>query len=223
MTELLITGGTVVDGTGAAPRRVNVAVEGGRVEAIGDLAGRTAARTIDASGQVVAPGFVDVHTHSDLTLLSNPEAHSAVRQGITSVVVRNCGLGVTPVVADPDALRAAAAYLDLDPSVRWDWSDLPGYLAALDTARPSVNVAALVAHTPLRAAADGFGDQAADAAALDRMRPARRRASATIRMGCSTPSGRCCGSRRQPDAAPRSRTSSRSASATTARSRGRWS
>lgn len=61
---------------------------------------------------------MDVHTHSDLTLLSNPEAHSAVRQGITTVVVGNCGLGVAPVVADPDALRAAAAYLALDPSVR---------------------------------------------------------------------------------------------------------
>ncbi|MCQ0009191.1 amidohydrolase family protein [Actinomadura madurae] len=174
MTDLLIVGGTVVDGTGAAPRRADVAVAGGRVEAIGDLAGRPAARTVDASGHVVSPGFVDVHTHSDLTLLSSPEARSAVRQGITTVVVGNCGLGVTPV-ADAsrdhlEALRAAAGYLDLDPAVRWDWTDLPGYLDALGAARPAVNVAALVAHTPLRAAAAGFGDRPADAAALDRMR-----------------------------------------------------
>ncbi|MGP4025835.1 N-acyl-D-amino-acid deacylase family protein [Actinomadura sp. 3N407] len=190
MTDLLITGGTLADGTGAAPRRADVAVEGGRVTEVGDLAGRPAARTMDASGHVVAPGFVDVHTHSDLTLLSGPEAHSAVRQGITTVVVGNCGLGVTPVPADPrnhlEALRAAAGYLDLDPAVRWDWTDLPGYLAALDAARPAVNVAALVAHTPLRAAAVGFGDRPADAAALDRMRGLLGDALAAGAAGVST-------------------------------------
>ncbi|RSN68467.1 N-acyl-D-amino-acid deacylase family protein [Actinomadura sp. WAC 06369] len=186
MTDLLITGGTVVDGTGAAPVRADVAVTGGRVEAIGDLAGRPAARTLDASGHAVTPGFVDVHTHSDLTLLSGPEAHSAVRQGVTSVVVGNCGLGVAPVAADPAALRAAAGYLDLDPAVRWTWSDLPGYLAALDAARPSVNVAALVAHIPLRAAAVGFADRPAGAAELDRMRGLLGDALAAGAAGVST-------------------------------------
>ncbi|QFG21602.1 amidohydrolase family protein [Actinomadura sp. WMMB 499] len=186
MTDLLITGGTVVDGTGAAPVRADVAVTGGRVEAVGDLAGRPAARTLDASGHAVTPGFVDVHTHSDLTLLSGPEAHSAVRQGVTSVVVGNCGLGVAPVAADPAALRAAAGYLDLDPAVRWTWTDLPGYLTALDAARPAVNVAALVAHIPLRAAAVGFDDRPADAAALDRMRGLLSDALAAGAAGVST-------------------------------------
>ncbi|MEU8798496.1 D-aminoacylase [Spirillospora sp. NPDC048819] len=191
MTDLLITGGTLADGTGAALRRADLAVQDGRITEVGDLAGRPAARTMDASGQVVAPGFVDVHTHSDLTLLSGPEAHSAVRQGITTVVVGNCGLGVTPVPADAsahhlEALRAAAGYLDLDPAVRWDWTDLPGYLAALDTARPAVNVAALVAHLPLRAAAVGFGDRPADAAALDRMRGLLGDALAAGAAGVST-------------------------------------
>ncbi|MEU5876431.1 D-aminoacylase [Spirillospora sp. NPDC047279] len=186
MTDLLITGGTVVDGTGAAARRADVAVTGGRIEAVGDLADRPAARTLDASGHVVTPGFVDVHTHSDLTLLSEPRAHSAVRQGVTTVVVGNCGLGVTPVAADREALRAAAGYLDLDPAVGWDWSDLPGYLDALDRARPSVNVAALVAHIPLRAAAAGFGDRPAGAAELDRMRGLLADALAAGAAGVST-------------------------------------
>ncbi|GAA3940748.1 D-aminoacylase [Actinomadura viridis] len=186
MTDLLITGGTVADGTGAAPRRADVAVADGRVEAVGDLAGRPAARTLDAAGHVVTPGFVDVHTHSDLTLLSEPRAHSAVRQGVTTVVVGNCGLGVTPVAADREALRAAAGYLDLDPAVRWDWSDLPGYLGALGAARPSVNVAALVAHIPLRAAAAGFGDRPAGAAELDRMRGLLDDALAAGAAGVST-------------------------------------
>ncbi|RAY16952.1 D-aminoacylase [Actinomadura craniellae] len=186
MIDLLIAGGTVLDGTGAAPRRADVAVTGRHVAAIGDLAGRPAARTIDATGQVVTPGFVDVHTHSDLTLLSGPQAHSAVRQGVTTVVVGNCGLGVTPVAADRAALRAAAGYLDADPAVRWDWSDLPGYLAALEAARPSVNVAALVAHIPLRAAAVGFGDRPAGAAELDRMRGLLGDALAAGAAGVST-------------------------------------
>jgi N-acyl-D-aspartate/D-glutamate deacylase len=169
MTDLLITGGTVVDGTGAPPRTADVALAGGRVEAVGDLTGRRAARVLDATGQIVAPGFVDVHSHSDLTLLSGPLAHSKVRQGVTTELVGNCGLGVAPVAGDGTALRAAAGYLDLDPRVRWDWTDLTGYLAALSRARPSVNVAALVAHIPLRAGVVGFADRHAEPAELDRM------------------------------------------------------
>ena len=141
MTDLLITGGLVADGTGAPEYAADVAIAGGLVEAVGDLAGRPAGRVFDASGCVVCPGFVDVHTHSDLTLLSSPEAHSKVRQGVTTEVIGNCGLGVTPVLGDPAPLRGAAGYLDLDPEVAWDWTDLPGYLDVLSGRRPSVNVA----------------------------------------------------------------------------------
>ncbi|MGH3373517.1 MAG: N-acyl-D-amino-acid deacylase family protein, partial [Actinoallomurus sp.] len=169
MTDLLIVGGRVVDGTGAPEYTADVALVGGLVEAVGDLAGRSAARVLDASGCVVCPGFVDVHTHSDLTLLSSPSAHSKVRQGVTTEVVGNCGLGVTPVLGDLAPLRGAAGYLDLDPAVGWDWADLPGYLDVLAGRRPSVNVAALVAHIPLRAGVVGFADRAADAGELDRM------------------------------------------------------
>jgi N-acyl-D-amino-acid deacylase len=170
MTDLLITGGTVVDGTGAPERTADVAISGRLVEAVGDLAGRPAARVLSADGCVVCPGFVDVHTHSDLTLLSSPAAHSKVRQGVTTELVGNCGLGVTPVVGpDLAGLRGAAGYLDLDPAVRWDWTDLPGYLEVLSAARPSVNVAALVAHIPLRAGVVGFADRPASRAELDRM------------------------------------------------------
>ncbi|MDN3355705.1 D-aminoacylase [Actinomadura sp. DC4] len=169
MTDLLITRGTVVDGTGAPSRTADVAISGGLVEAVGDLAGRSAARVLSAEGHVVCPGFVDVHTHSDLTLLSNPLAHSKIRQGVTTEVIGNCGLGVTPVAGDPAELRGAAGYLDLDPAIRWGWHDLPGYLDALAAARPSVNVAALAAHIPLRAGVVGFADRAAEPAELSRM------------------------------------------------------
>jgi N-acyl-D-amino-acid deacylase len=170
MTDLLITGGAVVDGTGAPERTADVAISGGLIEAVGDLAGRSAATVLSADGCVVCPGFVDVHTHSDLTLLSSPAAHSKVRQGVTTELVGNCGLGVTPVVGgDLAALRGAAGYLDLDPSVRWSWTDLPGYLDVLSGARPAVNVASLVAHIPLRAGVVGFADRPASPSELERM------------------------------------------------------
>ncbi|WP_329255161.1 D-aminoacylase [Actinoallomurus sp. NBC_01490] len=169
MTGLLITGGLVADGTGTPERTADVAISNGRIEAVGDLAGRPAARTLDAAGCVVCPGFVDVHTHSDLTLLSSPYAHSKVRQGVTTELIGNCGLGVTPVLGDVAALRGAAGYLDLDPTVAWDWTDLPGYLDVLAAARPAVNVASLVAHIPLRAGVVGFGDRPASPEELDRM------------------------------------------------------
>jgi N-acyl-D-aspartate/D-glutamate deacylase len=169
MTDLLITGGLVADGTGAPGRTADVAISGGRIEAVGDLAGRPAARVLDAIGSVVCPGFVDVHTHSDLTLLSSPSAHSKVRQGVTTELIGNCGLGVAPVLGDLGALRGAAGYLDLDPSVAWDWTDLPGYLDVLAAARPAVNVASLVAHIPLRAGVVGFDDRPTGPAELDRM------------------------------------------------------
>lgn len=151
MTDLVLRGGLVVDGTGAPARLADVAVSGGLVSSVGS--GLDAARTIDVSGRVVAPGFVDLHSHSDVTLLSNPSAPSKVRQGVTTEVVGNCGLGTFPFAGS--ALRQAVSFLDRDPSVAWDWADFEGYVAALSAAGPAVNVAALVAHVPLRLASRG--------------------------------------------------------------------
>ncbi|GAA3452120.1 N-acyl-D-amino-acid deacylase family protein [Dactylosporangium matsuzakiense] len=167
---MLIQGGTVLDGTGAAGTLADVLIRGGRIAAIGpDL--RADATTFDASGRIVCPGFVDLHTHSDLTLLSGPQARSKVHQGVTTEVVGNCGLGVAPLPAgaDRDGIRLAVSYLDLDPAIAWSWTDLPGYLAALTAARPSVNVAALVGHVPLHAGVCGFDDRPATPAELERM------------------------------------------------------
>lgn len=169
--DLLLTGGLVVDGSGAPARRADVAVSGATISAVGDLGGLRAATVRDVTGRLVCPGFIDIHTHSDLTLLSNPLAYSKIRQGVTTEVVGNCGLGVTPLPpgGDVDAVRAAVGYLDVDPTVRWDWTDQAGYLDALRQARTSVNVASLVAHLPLRAGVVGFGDRAPSGTELDRM------------------------------------------------------
>ncbi|OLF18444.1 N-acyl-D-amino-acid deacylase family protein [Actinophytocola xanthii] len=164
--DLVLTGGLVVDGTGAPGRHASVHLRDGLVRAIGGEPPADA-RRVDVTGRVVCPGFVDIHTHSDLTLLSDPRALSKVHQGVTTEVVGNCGLGVT-APEQPD-LRAAVSYLDLDPSVEWSWRDLPGYLDAVEAARPGVNVAALVGHLVLHARVCGFADRPASAADLDAM------------------------------------------------------
>ncbi|MEU1387834.1 MULTISPECIES: D-aminoacylase [unclassified Nonomuraea] len=171
MTDLLIKGALLVDGTGAPARTADVAVSAGRIEAVGDLGGQAAAQVVEAGGRMVCPGFVDVHSHSDLALISNPRAHSKIRQGVTTEVLGNCGLGVLPLEAGTDtaALRAAVAFIDVDPAVEWSWRDLAGYRAALTAAGPSVNTASLVGHLPLRAAAVGFADRPATTSERARM------------------------------------------------------
>ena len=98
MEDLLIRGGQVIDGTGTPARRADVAIKNGRITAVGDCKGRQAQREIDASGQIVAPGFIDIHTHSDFTLPLNPLAESKIRQGVTTEVVGNCGYSTAPVL-----------------------------------------------------------------------------------------------------------------------------
>ena len=180
MADVLVAGGLVVDGTGALPYVADVLIRDTRIHQIAvrspgsdiALAAAPDAEIRDATGSVVCPGFVDVHTHSDLTVLSSPFAHSKVRQGVTTEVIGNCGLGVAPLPAgaDIDGIRQAVSYLDLDPSVAWSWTTTGGHLAALEAARPSLNVATLTGHLPLHAGVVGFGSQPATVPQIDHMR-----------------------------------------------------
>ncbi|MEV0714196.1 D-aminoacylase [Asanoa sp. NPDC050611] len=167
--DLLLAGGLVVDGSGAPGFRADVLVRDGVIAAVGT--GLSAPRVRDVAGRVVCPGFVDIHTHSDLTLLSDPRGLSKVHQGVTTEVVGNCGLGVAPLAAGApvEPIRQAVAYLDLDPGVSWSWADLDGYLAALVAAGPGVNVATLVGHLALHASVVGFTDRPADFAEVELM------------------------------------------------------
>lgn len=170
VAELLLTGGLVVDGTGRPGYVSDVRIADGLVTEIGPhLEERGERRSV--AGAVVAPGFVDIHTHSDLTLLANPSAASKVAQGVTTEVVGNCGLGVTPLVpgAEVGAIRAGVSYLDLDPDVRWTWRDVATYLDTVAAAGPALNVATLVGHLPLHAGVVGFADSAATPGERDRM------------------------------------------------------
>jgi N-acyl-D-amino-acid deacylase len=163
--KLLIRGGVVHDGTGAPPVRADVAVTGGRISAIrarpGDL---NAARTIEADGLVVAPGFIDMHSHADFTLPAYPGAVNSISQGVTTEVLGNCGYSPAPLAEDRD-LRAGqrAAGLGLGPDLEWNWRSFDEFVHRLADSRPAVNTALLVGHGTLRLGVVGGDDRPATA------------------------------------------------------------
>jgi N-acyl-D-amino-acid deacylase len=159
--DLLIRGARVVDGCGNPWYRADIGVLGGRIAAIGDLsAAPPAARTIDGGGLVAAPGFIDIHTHSDFTLLVDGHAQSKVRQGVTLELTNHCGGWAAPLAAGVSLESAYRHVRTYDPAFRIDWEDTGGYLARLERQGTAVNVAALVGHGNLRSAVFGFEDRA---------------------------------------------------------------
>jgi N-acyl-D-amino-acid deacylase len=160
--SLLVRGGTVIDGTGAAGRRADVAIDGDRVAAIAPALSGEAARVIDATDLAVAPGFIDAHSHSDLFYFACPSAESKIRQGVTTEVVGMCSFSQAPLrPGQEDTVRGWAggigATLDLG------WQTFAQYLEALAAVRPAVNVAHFVGHGALRIAAMGFENRPAGA------------------------------------------------------------
>jgi len=157
--DIVLIGGVMVDGTGTPGRPADVAITGDRISAIaapGALEALSASTRLDVTGLVVAPGFVDIHTHSDTTLLSDGRATSKVRQGVTTEITGNCGM--SPAPAPPEqrhAVRRAISIIDLDPAVAWTWATMGEYRAALAEAGTAVNVAPLVGHVALRVAVNG--------------------------------------------------------------------
>ena len=176
--EILIRGGTIVDGTGAPGRQGTVAVSGDRMRVLAtDESAPHTARTIDAAGKVVAPGFIDLHSHGGLVILADPRHEPKVRQGVTTEVVGVDGLSYAPFLNQTDLamLREMNAGLDGDPvGVAFDWSSVGSYLDRLDGR--SLNVATLVGNTPVRIAALGWDETPADTAAVTSMQSIVREA-----------------------------------------------
>ncbi len=188
--DLLIWGGAVIDGTGTPARRADLAIRDGRIAAIAepDLGDDLAARArIDARGLVVAPGFVDLHAHSDTTLLSDGRARSSVAQGITTTVSGNCGMSPAPApAARRDEVRSAIGVIDLDPAVDWDWESFAEYRRALQAGGIAQNVAPMVGHLALRIAVNGDEPGPLDAVTRDRLEAAADRALDEGALGIST-------------------------------------
>jgi N-acyl-D-aspartate/D-glutamate deacylase len=168
--RLLIRGGTVLDGSGAPGIRADVAIEGSRIVAVGRRATDTPARIVDADGLVVAPGFIDMHSHADFTLPSFPGALNSLAQGVTSEVIGNCGYSPAPVSSDSRlATDQVAACHGLGPDLDWSWRSFDEFLIALADARPAVNCVPLVGHGMLRLAVVGSEDRPATEAELTAM------------------------------------------------------
>jgi N-acyl-D-amino-acid deacylase len=170
MLDLLLTGGMVIDGTGAPGRAAEVGLRGDRIVAVGPpgTIAEPAAKTLDVSGRVVAPGFIDMHSHTDYFLLVDPDAQSKVTQGITTDVCGNCGFSPGPILHETALAqsRANLARYGLEPT----WRTLGEFMEVLDRSPLGMNFITLVGHGNLRASAMGYADRAPTTAELDRMR-----------------------------------------------------
>ncbi|MDI2125175.1 N-acyl-D-amino-acid deacylase family protein [Yinghuangia seranimata] len=174
--DLVITGGLVVDGTGGAPYPADVAVTDGRVSEIGHgLVGR---RVLDAAGHVVAPGFIDIHTHYDAQVFWDPALTPSCFHGVTTVVAGNCGFSIAPT--RPEHRGVIARTLEnvedmdvatLEAGIPWDFSDFPGYLDAVRRRGVGLNYTAYLGHTALRLYVMGMDayERAATAPEIDAM------------------------------------------------------
>ena len=152
MLDLVITGGLVLDGTGAPAVPADLGVAGGRIVEVGRLTGVRATRTIHADGQIVCPGFIDMHAHDDFNLPVNPLASEKTRQGVTTLVTGNCGLSPAPL--GREHRQAVLDAVDtLDSGLDYDW---PTFGAFLDRMPPlGLNAATLVGHGTVRTAVMG--------------------------------------------------------------------
>jgi N-acyl-D-aspartate/D-glutamate deacylase len=154
--DLVLRGATVVDGTGAPAQQVDVAVRDGRIAEIGKVTA-TDATSIDLDGLVLAPGFIDPHTHYDAQVLWDPDLTPSSWHGVTTVVIGNCGFGIAPTLPQhrPIIMRTlenveGMPLAALEAGIRWEFETFPEYLDAIDRSPMRVNVAALIGHTPLR-------------------------------------------------------------------------
>ncbi len=185
MLDLLFRRVQVFDGSGGEPFVADVGVQGERIALVGADGREPAARRIDADGLALAPGFIDMHSHADLTLPAFPQARNSVQQGVTTEVVGNCGFSAAPVVEErAEELRRFVH--GLGPYLDWSWRSFGDYLDTLDQRQPANNIVALVGHSALRLAVLGLDNRPARADELERMAGLLRQALAEGAWGMSS-------------------------------------
>jgi len=167
--DILIRNGQVLDGTGAAARVADVGIHGAAVTKVGWIRTSEAERTIDAKGKYVAPGFIDIHTHSDVGILVEPTAECAVRQGVTTHVIGNCGDSPAPI-SDEYRELAAHRFEYYSKAGDWKWSTYAEYLRFIERQGVGINIAGLVGHGAIRLAVMGFEERPPTGAELDSMK-----------------------------------------------------
>ncbi|XAH22482.1 D-aminoacylase [Xylophilus sp. GW821-FHT01B05] len=184
--DLLIRHGTVIDGTGAPRRRADLGLRGRRIAALGDLGGDTAEQEIDATGRIVAPGFIDSHTHDDRYLRQDPLMPAKLSQGVTTVITGNCGISLAPW--QPAARQAVPPPLNLlgHDAGYFPFARFADYLHDLEQHPAAINAACLVGHTTLRVAVMDDLGRAASAPELAAMQALLREALDSGAIGLST-------------------------------------
>lgn len=155
MFDLIIRHARVIDGTGSPWFKGDVAVQDGRIVAMGPMLSGDAKEEIDATGLTLTPGFIDIHSHSDFSLVVDGSAESRLLQGVTTEIGGNCGLSPAPVLPERlDLLQKYSAFLT--PDLEWSWESFGQFLQKVAENRPGVNFGGLVGHGTLRVAAMGF-------------------------------------------------------------------
>ncbi|MGO8683630.1 MAG: N-acyl-D-amino-acid deacylase family protein [Thermoleophilia bacterium] len=185
--DLVIIGGRIIDGCGNPWFYGDVAVANGRVAAVSAPGSLQASRVIDAGGRYVTPGFIDPHTHSDLSIMQYPSADTAVRQGVTTHVTGNCGMSPAPLSAiyRAEAVRNWQHYWDVGDTT-WEWHTFADYLEALRRRGTAINITPLVGHGALRLATMGFAERAPSAIEMATMEQLLDESMAAGAFGLST-------------------------------------
>ncbi|WP_153099349.1 N-acyl-D-amino-acid deacylase family protein [Paraburkholderia hayleyella] len=181
--DTLIVGAQLYDGTGVPPVERDIALRAGKIVAIGNLTNWLAEEIVEANGRALAPGFIDVHTHDDTAVIHSPQMLPKLTQGVTTVIVGNCGISAAPVTlsgAPPDPMNL------LGSREAFCYPTFAAYVAAVNAARPAVNVAALVGHTALRSNQMAQLGRAASPAELARMSAQLEEALAQGALGLSS-------------------------------------
>ncbi len=156
MFDIIIQNGFLVSGAGNPWFKANVAIKDGKILRLGRIGSEGADKTINAEGLIVCPGFIDIHSHSEFTLLANPKAESKIRQGVTTEVVGNCGSSAAPLnEATKEDLRKSNHLIE-EAGIKLDWETLGEYLDHLRRSGVALNVASLVGHGTVRAYVMGY-------------------------------------------------------------------
>lgn len=177
MLDFVVRNARIVDGTGAGFFAADLAVSDGRIAVIGRVPEGAAAREIDARGRVLAPGFIDIHNHADFDLLRDPSGGISLRQGVTTIMVGQCGLSPAPVTdGTVPLLDRYCGFLRTGGETDWSWRSFADWLDRLAALPLGLNVGAFVGQGTIRLAVMGFEDRTPSRAELDAMRDLAREA-----------------------------------------------
>ena len=191
MLNIKIVNGTIVDGTGAKAYLADVGIQDDRVAVIGDLKDVESGIVIDAAGKLVAPGFIDMHTHSDISMLLDDSADSMLRNGVTTNLCGNCGEGIAPISEEYKDIMVKYMRSSVIPGIypegyTYPWSTFHEYHAYIQKNPALINMASLIAHGPIRMSVMGMASGAADTRQVDRMRALVREGMEAGAFGLST-------------------------------------